>query len=784
MPSPKSPTPGADVPMMDYLNVGMNILGDTLSATTNTGTNDAKDTAKGSAVGGGIGAALGTAILPGVGTGIGQMLGSTVGKLIGGASDRKRMTHNNEERIQRINDELTVDPNVNPYGYMEDGGVIPGTDLQHLPDSEEVLDQPPTVVNIEKGELMVAADGQVLANFENPNAYKPHNKEKPFEEHYGNFVTLPEGAIIIPKKLAKTYLEGDDITRRSVTMQLVKDQQVNGQPMVNAPMMAAGGVTGGGDPVKEDEAAGFRDPFYEASATLAHYKDRLNTRLKTKNPQAYDNYFQGMRTSMSAPDVKNPMEARRNYIQKADYNDYLTPDEVKQELGDNDYRNYLNSVKAVNAYHVAQGNEPLYGNVEGEKDLEQLNYGRRFASLQVTPTVTNTVTGTAGTNRNYTRKYSYDPAKGVSYTEEGDLTARPSYLRPSSNQPMARMEKGGSAPKIRGMVPVLNDADANMLLANDPLMNPAPTEFEPRYNGVTNIEGFTPGTEAVTGDFGTLESPDHYAAVAKSSMGGNRRQLDPGAVAKRVGAFIPGILQAGQAMQSDPNSAVFNGGFAKADSYINQMPTEFNVNDQLAEIEQTLAAGLDAVSNANTPAARAEAQNMVANAAKAKGDVMANKQRMEVQMNSERLGKLANNAVNHGANTQGVLQNFQNNQNMDAAARRGIMASAASEAYTNASLIENEDTAIDMINSISKFVDIDPLAKQKVVEDPNARNFINTYVQERVNAGIDLAEATKMGFAEWQKQQKKNVTITSQTQKRDRYNVPSGSQTKQTVIKR
>jgi hypothetical protein len=795
MPDPKQKIFDPLEDVNGLMSAGTSILGDTVAAVSNTGTNSMKDTAKGKAIGGTLGAAAGS-VIPIVGTAIGQQVGSMIGGLIGGKSDRKRMEQNNVERMQGMNDRLNYDPNVDPYGYMEDGGVVAGADLQGLPGSDEIDYQSPVMINIERGELMVAGDGKILTHFENPNAYKPHAATAE-EEHAGNFVVLPEGAVIIPKKNAKTYLDGDDITRRSIMMEVVKNQQNKASIQ-----MAEGGVTGGGDP----PASEYRDPYYESSAALAHYKELLNNKLKAKNPKAYDEYFNGMRTAISAPDVKNPMDARRKYVQSAAYNDYLTPDEVRQTLGE-DYDKYIDSVRSVNKYHVTQGLEPLYGNIEGEGDLPTLNYGRRFASLQVTPRVTNTIKGADGTARSYTRNYTYNPeTRTADYTEEGDLTARPTYLRPK--QTVAKMAYGGVAggpgkgkhQKIGHLLPDLDTV--TMSEAQDPLNIGGTMNIDTAIDNLHWVN--TPDVPARTGvpanlgitDIGSSDdfAPQDPNAIvntedALKAGGGSRGRgaRDVGALAKRVGAFLPGAMQASMALQSDPNlRPVFNQGYDSAEGYINQMPSRIGVEDQLAEVEQSLAAGLDAISKANTPSARAEAQNMVAQAAKIKGDIVAQGNRLNIQMANDKLGRLAQNTVAEGSNNQAVLQNFQNEQRMDSAARRNVLANAASEGYTNMALMENEDTAVEMINAMSRFVNLDPLAKQKIIEDPEARTYISNYIQERMNAGVDVAVAAEEAFRNIDPKTGKprTTTITSQTQKRGPYGQPAGSQTKNTVITR
>lgn len=215
--------------------------------------------------------------------------------------------------------------------------------------------------------------------------------------------------------------------------EMLRDGTAQGHKLTAKQKRYFGYIAGGGK--AQAGAAVTRDPYYESSARLLHYKDILNDKLKAKNPQAYSNYFKGLSSLRKAGDITGAQK----YVQDTSYNEYLNPDEVKSTLG-NDYNDYINSLKQVNTYNVQQGMQPLYGQVEGEQDINNLNYGRRFASLMLNPTlnVTNQSTG-----HKYARNYNYNPkTKSVDFTEEGDLNLRPSYVKPP--QTSASLRSGGS----------------------------------------------------------------------------------------------------------------------------------------------------------------------------------------------------------------------------------------------------------------------------------------------------------------------------------------------------
>lgn len=193
-------------------------------------------------------------------------------------------------------------------------------------------------------------------------------------------------------------------------------------PKYSMMKFAAGGMMsamGGEDPTKP---VALNDDYYRSSATLAHYKDLLNQKLKAKNPDAFSNYFKGL------VDLRRTgnMSGANQYVQNTPYNEYLSPDEVRQTLGDEGYNRYINSLNSVNRYNVQQGQQSLYGDIEGENDLSKLNYGRRFASLQITPSMS---VSNKDRKTRYERQYQYNPStNNVDYTESGDLSLRPDYL--------------------------------------------------------------------------------------------------------------------------------------------------------------------------------------------------------------------------------------------------------------------------------------------------------------------------------------------------------------------
>lgn len=180
---------------------------------------DATFGAKGSAIGGGVGAGLGAALGGPAGAAIGKALGNTVGQLIGGAKDKRLATERMSSTMNRKYGQLNLAYNANPYGsgstfYAEDGLVLPGV-------GDKVQ------VNIEKDELLVdPSKMEVLQKFDSKR-YKRHAKDKS-QEHKGNFIEMDASHVIIPRKKADAFKNGDRIARRSIIAQIMEDQEKNG----------------------------------------------------------------------------------------------------------------------------------------------------------------------------------------------------------------------------------------------------------------------------------------------------------------------------------------------------------------------------------------------------------------------------------------------------------------------------------------------------------------------------------------------------------------------------
>lgn len=251
------------------------------------------------------------------------------------------------------------------------------------------------------------------------------------------------------------------------------------------------------DSSKKKNIAHFQDgginseDYYQSNATLAYYKEKLNEKLKSKNPEAFGNYFKQL-SELRRSGKQNDAD---KYVQETPYNEFLSAQEVQDELGE-EYEQYLNSLKRVNQYNVKQGKQPLYGTTEGDQDITKLNYGRRFASLMVTPSFART-NSTRGTS--YSRNYSFNPEQGINYTETGDMSLNP-----------YKKQQGGPVNKF------YNPFDLGQAgIGNDGL-----------------VYGSQPGfvTKADTDSLGMFNSPMQDTNTARK----NKFSIDPGRMASGI----------------------------------------------------------------------------------------------------------------------------------------------------------------------------------------------------------------------------------------------------------
>lgn len=129
-------------------------------------------------------------------------------------------------------------------GRKEYGGMPNPTEVSET--GEKVM------VNIEKGEILIdPITLEVVREYNNPNRYKPHSK-KIADEVIGNFTMIDGGHVVIPKKYAERFKKGDALTRKSITAEILKNQENNpdqNEPRSGVPQARTGYTPIGDDPI-------------------------------------------------------------------------------------------------------------------------------------------------------------------------------------------------------------------------------------------------------------------------------------------------------------------------------------------------------------------------------------------------------------------------------------------------------------------------------------------------------------------------------------------------------
>jgi len=154
------------------------------------------------------------------------------------------------------------------------------------------------------------------------------------------------------------------------------------------------------------------DRKYKLSATIASAKDILNPLLRAKDPAKYDAWTKGRVAALR----EKGMPAMREYMEQNPISIYLSPQEVKTALSkqrEGFYEDYIGAIRGLRDYESEIGTpmrETLYGGKEGQGELENLNYGWRFATLPVNLSKQATTTsGKPIPEDSFT--YSYDATK-------------------------------------------------------------------------------------------------------------------------------------------------------------------------------------------------------------------------------------------------------------------------------------------------------------------------------------------------------------------------------------
>jgi hypothetical protein len=172
--------------------------------------------------------------------------------------------------------------------------------------------------------------------------------------------------------------------------------------------MALYDITGGmamPDPPAKKRPVG-DDEYYSANEKFRFYRDILSGKLSEKYPEEYQEYFSGL-VDQRKKDPKKVMD----YVKSSKFKGYLSPEEIKSALGDA-FDDYVGTVGILKQRGFADDtNRDLYGEVEGDKAISDLAFGKRFLSTPVVTSYSRTTVEPEGKEKRETKIFSFDRNK-------------------------------------------------------------------------------------------------------------------------------------------------------------------------------------------------------------------------------------------------------------------------------------------------------------------------------------------------------------------------------------
>lgn len=227
-----------------------------------------------------------------------------------------------------------------------------------------VQEQQPEVVDIELGEILIDSTTlDVVREYSNKNRYKPHAKNPQFES-VGNFTLIKPGQVVISKKYAERFKNGDSLTKKSIVMEILKNQRNEGTPTVAAPVGMA--------PQAVDGYGSGPGPGIKGMKGLAKLMNDLDGIKDPRlgNTGNYSNY-----STAPEPSVRNTVSADRNIpgIEDWDFsNTANTDNSTEQNSGGNSGNNFGKKLgKVFTPTNIARGLNFLptvYGMVSAGRD--------------------------------------------------------------------------------------------------------------------------------------------------------------------------------------------------------------------------------------------------------------------------------------------------------------------------------------------------------------------------------------------------------------------------------
>lgn len=218
-------------------------------------------------------------------------------------------------------------------------------------------------------------------------------------------------------------------------------------------------------------------------------------------------------------------------------------------------------------------------------------------------------------------------------------------------------------------------------------------DLTPEQYGINTNDIFHPYTNDIGNkNYTTTEDANNLSNGVNNKKGFDYDKL--GLVASEVGP----IAQLFKNSVKDPIKKEYNMGYNTAKNYINQLPIEENVDAQLNGINRVYEAGRRTVLNNSNPALNSARQSqLTASQANDINNIYGQKFKDELGLKSAKMNALADLDYRQGANTQQVLQQYDNDILKQSATQRLLQNSAITnigdniQKYSRDKQVENID---------------------------------------------------------------------------------------------
>lgn len=517
--------------------------------------------------------------------------------------------------------------NLSMHNHFQEGGY---TESSPQP-PQEGQEQQTTRINIEKGELMIDPSSpgyDIVRDFCNSNRFSAHEKNQ-YNEPMGNFVDLPSDMVIVPKKLAPRYRNGDVLTRRSILLQILSDQKDD--PMHNVP--------------EEQQPEG-----YDASTAQ-------------QQPQIPDAGEQEMAQAAKGGWIKGAVNPA--------HKGYCTP--ITKSTCTPKRKAFAMTMKKHHGFHHRQGG---------------------FV-------------------------HQYQAGGGIPFGPRRDISG-------INTMPPRDVYPANYLQQFMGIAPDDPYATKPILNPGVPPLTSANGRFRPNPWTIPTPQADA-GREANTFQFRDPMGDQPYQDQMIPGNGGTNSQPQGrnwNLIGRQAMQMLPIFQQMATNLQGDPDLHHHpNTGINTSMGLASQLPEEVSIASGLAANDRSyaLAAG---TTREGGPGGRSERAAMLGSKIEGDNQLYGNKAVADAQLKSTKLNSLMQLAGAQGSDFQTDSRQYD----LESAQNKGIRDNNFSAALANAvktkSEMGNDAETIRVLNAVTHFSDVDPMAKQLFRDDPGAKMYI------------------------------------------------------------